>query len=139
MDDFATSEHDCNTHLVPLLQEFQNALEFSLKIMFPRFWSELNLFHRGGSLVLLTFVLTLFLLEFITSVVHDAANRWIRIRCDLHQVQAGGRSSLPGLFDRQDSELFPIFSNGTNETSPCYLCVDTQDLGNLRPPSSAFY
>jgi len=139
MDDLATSEHDCNAHLVSLLQEFQYALELSLKIMFPRFRSELNLFHRGGSLVLLTFVLTLFLLEFITSVVHDAANGWIRIRRDFHQVQTDDRSSLPGLFDRQDSELFPIFTDGTNETGPCYLIVDTQDLGNLRPPSSEFY
>ncbi len=105
MRHFATAEEDGGFYLVALFEEAKHMVLFELVVVLVDVDSELYFLDRDDLLVL--FGRALLLLFFVEklAVVLNAADRRIRRRRDLHQVQ----SSFTGNFERlkrlQDAEL----------------------------------
>ena len=108
---FASPEEDGRFHLVAVVEEAQHMILFGLVIVIVHVDTKLYFFDRYGLLLFLGFALALFVLVQEFPVVHDAANRRLRSRGNLHQVQVSFAGHLERLEGRHHANLFPFVTD----------------------------
>lgn len=104
--------------LVAVGQEFFDLSDLYFEIMFIGPWAKLDFFHLRRFLVTPALVILFTQLKFIFPIVHDAANRRLGRRGDLHKVVAPVLCLTEGLCGRQYSELLAFRTNDSNFSNP---------------------
>jgi len=97
MGQLSPSENHCDLDLISFFQETLNVPELELKIVVLCLRPHLHLFEVNDGLLLLCIMGLLLLLVFKFSIIHDATDRWLRFRGNLHQVQFRTGSHTKGL------------------------------------------
>ena len=105
---FATAKEDRALDLVAFVEESEHVVLLRLVIVLVNVDAELNFLDDDLLLVLLGLAFLLFLLIKVLAEVKNAANRWLRSRRNLYQVE----TSFPGHFERferrHDAELIRL-------------------------------
>jgi len=105
------SEHHGNLSLIPFLQKALGVPGLELEIMILSLRPKFDLFNLNNRLLLLRLprLLTLFVAVF--PIVHDPANRRLRLRRHLHQIERKLLGGLESLLNRQDAQLCTLRAN----------------------------
>lgn len=103
---FAHAEAEAEAHLVAVIQELFGACHLDVVVIDVGTDTDDDLLHASGlSLVRL---LELGLHVLVLTVVDDAADGWVRIGCDLYQIEADFLSLGEGLTGGEDAELLTL-------------------------------
>ncbi len=114
----SSPKHHCDLDLIAFLQETLDMANLEVVVVNTDFWSELYLFDLN--LLLVFFGFMGFLVQFIEvfSIIHDAADRRIGLRCHFDQVQIPLLGQIQSFRKNEDPELLFIFVD-----DPYLLCV----------------
>src|SRR5687768_3109973 len=104
----AAAEADDGLDLVPVLEEADHVVLLEVEVVLVDAGAELHLLDDDHLLLLLGLGLLLLLLEEELAVIHDLADRRIRRRRDLHEVEVLLPGHLVGLGDGDDSNLLSL-------------------------------
>src|SRR5436305_7498775 len=134
---FTAPELDGGLHLVPFAEEADGVLELEIVVVLVDVGAELDLFEMDDLLLLLRYVRLLLLLVEELAEVHDAADRRLRRRRHLHQVEGLLLCPPQRLFDRHDARLRAVSLDQAHLPYPDAL-VDPRCLVDVSsPPESA--
>ena len=86
MSDFSATEEDGNFDRVALVEKTFHMTKLELEVVFLRTGSYLNLLNMDDRLMFPSLLAPLTLLVFVFPVIHDPADRGLRIRSHLHKV-----------------------------------------------------
>src|SRR5690242_19297585 len=87
VDHLAAPEHDRHLHLLSSFEELLQPLELRLEIVLRHLWAKLHLLQLDDVLLAPLVLLALDGLELVASVVHQAADRRVRLRRHLDEVE----------------------------------------------------
>ena len=116
MAHFAAAEADGGLHLVAVLQEAHDVVLLEFEIVLVDARPELHLFDDDDLLLLFRLALLFLLLKNVLPVIHDLADRRIRRRRDLDEIEVLFPGKVLRLRQRHDSDLLAFV-------------VDQPDLG----------
>lgn len=116
---FATAEAQRNLDFVFFLQKARHIAQLDLVIVFVSTWPELDFLDLNLLLLEFLLMLTLLFLVLEFAVVHDSANRRLRHRSNLNQINPRLFGQLQSLTDGRDSERLTFFTYQSN-----FRCVD---------------
>lgn len=104
-------EDDRGLDLVSILNECSRVSYLKVKIVRIRVWMETYLFDLSNVLVLLLELFLFRQLVFVFAEIHDLANRGIRSRHNLDQIQSLSHSDTDRLTRRENADLLSFFVN----------------------------
>jgi len=131
---FASAEKDGRLDLVALVQKTQYVVLFGLVIVIVHVDAELHFLDRDRLLVLFGLALLLFLLVQKFPVIHDAANRRLRCRGNLYQIEVTFAGHLERFERWQDADLLAFIINHANfACADALVCAD-KSLVDAKPP-----
>src|SRR5204862_6714210 len=114
--DLAPAEHDRAAGLVALLEELADGLGLEVVVVLFGLGPELHFLELDDRLLLLGLVGLLLRLVLELAVVHDLADRRLRHRRDLDQVEAILCCFGEGYFEGQDTELLSLWTDDSKLT-----------------------
>ena len=120
----AAPEHHRHLDFITGLQKFADMTDLKVQIVFIRVGPQFDLFHMRRLLVLLHRMLFLVLLVFELSVIHDAADGWLRRRGYLHQVEPQLGRFGDGIPGGQNPQLLSGGADDPDFSNPNFV-VDT--------------
>src|SRR5438445_3607678 len=109
-----TSEHDRHFHLFAGFEELLQPFELGLVIVFRHLGAELHLLELGDVLLAPLVLLLLYGLELVASVVHQAADRRLRLRRHLHEVESLLACDAQRGVERQHAKLVVLVIDQTH-------------------------
>ena len=112
MDDLTSSEHNGDLNFVFAFQEALGLLHLEFDIVLASLRTKSNLFCFCVVRFSRVLFLALLILEF--AVVHNSANGWFLVRSNFDEIQPAVASSRECVFRRDDSQLFPSFTNDSD-------------------------
>ena len=127
MRHFAAPEHDGDLDLVALFEEAQNVLLLGRVVAHIDLRAELHFLGLDLALVLARLLGFDCLIVLVLTVIHDAADGRISVRCDLDQVETLFLGDTAGLDRRVDTHLVavvtdqPAFAHGDLFVEPGLL------------------
>ena len=133
MTDFTSSETDADFHLVAVLQKFVCFFDFYLNIMCIDAGGQTQFLYINSFLLLSGFFFFLCLIEFVFTVVHNAAYGRFRLGRDVDQIEVCFIGQLLGFSGRNDTKLFAVFVNQSDFLVP-NLFVNHQFSNCQAPP-----
>ena len=110
------AEANGRLHLIAVLQEADDVVLLEVEVVLVDARPELHFFDDDDFLLLLGLALFLLLLKHIFPVVHDLADRRVRRRRDLYEIEVLFSCQILRLLDGNDSDLLAVL-------------VDQADLG----------
>ena len=111
MSHLTSSKTDGNLDLIAVRQELFRVLELGVKVMSIDIQGELNLLDLDGMLVFSRLFFTLRLFKAILAVVHDLADRRLRLGSYLDEVEILFVRDMLGVGSRHDAELSAVRSD----------------------------
>ena len=111
---FAAPEAQGDFHLVAFFQESLHAAHFHIVIVIVDIGAQLDFLDLDNLLLLARFVLALLFLVLVLADIEDFANRRLRIRRDLHQVQARFVGFVDGGIPVDNPKIFTARANKAN-------------------------
>src|SRR5438105_459520 len=138
VDHLAAPEHDRHLDLLALLQKLFDALELGLEVVLGHLRPQLHLLELDDVLAPPLVLLLLDRLELVLAVVDQPADRRLRERSELDEVQAFfGRDPFRG-FQAEDSQLIALVVDQAHLLG-ADLIVDPEFLEGYRSlPRSSF-
>ena len=115
---FAAAEEDGCLHLVAIFEEANHVIFFGLVVVIVDVDAELHFLDDDPCLFLLGLAVLLFLLVEKLAVIHNAADRRLRRRRNLNQVEPFLFCELERLEGWNDAELLAQIIDYTNFASP---------------------
>ncbi len=111
---FAAAEAQGNFDLVALFQKLEDVLHLDVIVMGVGVGPEFDLFHLDDFLLLSGFAFALLLFVLVFAKVHDLADRRVRVRRDLDQIEAGISGELHGFGGMNHPDIFTFGANQAN-------------------------
>ena len=108
------AEPDGNLYAVAGSKELLGLVYLGIKIVGINVQGKPGLLYLYGLLVLPGFLFTLGLLEPVFPVIHNTANRRLRLRRDLHEIQAFFLRQIKGIAGGHDPQLLTIGADYTD-------------------------
>lgn len=115
---FTSTEHDGDLDLGSLIQESDHVTLLRLVIVIIDLGTKLLLLDHSLLLVLTSFAGLLVLLVLELAEVHDLDYGWLRVRCNLDQVEICIVSQLACVLDADDACLLTIWTYKTYLGNP---------------------
>src|SRR5438105_4737188 len=134
--DLAPAEHHRAARLVPLFEELADGLRLEPVIVLFGLRTDLHFLELHHRLLLLRLAGFLLRLVLELAVVHDLADRRLRHRRDLDQVEAVFSCFGEGCLEGQDTQLLSLWTDDSKFTgadSAVRTCVADGRLPGLRP------
>ena len=110
---FTTTEHNRNLHLRTSCQESHNVLLLGGVIPNINFGAKLHFLSFNLALILASLLCLNGLVILKLAIVHNAANRWLCLRCDLYQIVTLVIGDALRLLNRKNSQLGSVVGNQT--------------------------
>ena len=114
MGDLSTTEHDGHFNLVALLKKPQGVSDFDLKVVILSLGSHLDFFDIDTRRLLLGLCGTLARLVLVLAVIHDAADRRVRVGRNLHEIEPSLFRCKQSLADAHNTKHFPCVDDDTD-------------------------
>ena len=137
---FASAEKDRGLDFIPFVQKTQHVVLLGVVVVIVHVNAELHFLDRDRLLVLLRLALFFLLLIEKLPIIHDAANRRLRSRRNLYQIQVLFAGHLERFERRHDADLLTLVANHANFARPdTLICADKTLIDtNLRSISTAW-
>ena len=103
-------------YLRTLFQEFFGMVQFEIEIMIIRLRTEPDFLYYDLGLLCFKLLLLFTLLIKELTVIGNLTNRWICTGRDLYEIESEPFRNLQGLLQANNSCVFYIFPNNTNNT-----------------------